>query len=267
MVEEGNPYFELVDGMLIHNGQICYIVAQEVLKRDVVRIPASVTTISMDTISKLYGSEGQRNVVATDHPVFKAADGALYRKETNALVFLSPGVRSFELPDGYTLGRGSLFFADDLQEISVPQDLQISTNVFEPAEPDGVSPTDRRIADRAVKSITVRWPDGTSCSFPGEFVKSIRTVQKETVEVKPGTEILYLELYLAGKITAPKEKGNFLKSAFQILTILIDQNDPDRFRRVLECGGLVTSNNRTRLLKHAQELGRKEIVDLIKGAQ
>ena len=182
------------------------------------------------------------------------------------MVFLSPFARSFELPDGYTIGKSSLFFAKSLQEISVPNDIQLSNDIFAQAKHDYYVSIGSSGKEREFQSITVRWRDGTSCSFPGKLIRSIRLIQQETVEVKSGTELLYLELYLAGKIIRPEQVGNFLKSAFQIISYLIEQNDLNRFRRVLEYGGLVTDKNYSRLRKYARELGRNDIVDLINGA-
>ena len=261
VIEAENPYFELIDGMLIHNGHILYL-----LKRDNISIPASVTMISVETASILYGYDGQRKVTAINHPIFKTEEGALYNKETKELVYLSPHSASLYLPDDYTIGRSSLFRANMLQEISVPQDLQISKDVFESFKDNYHPYISQKTLDRKFRSITIRWPDGAVCSFPGELVKSIRIVQKATVEVKPGTEIIYLEMYLAGKIIIPEQKRNFFMSLFQIITFLIDQNDLDRLRRVLEFGGLVTNKNYPRLLKYAQDLGRSKIVDLMNGA-
>ena len=262
VIEAKNSHFEFIDGMLIHDGYILYV-----LNRDVIRIPASVTKITAETASQLYGYNGQRTVITINHPVFRTEDGALYNKKTKELIFLSSCVRSFDLLDGYTFGRGSLFLAGNLQEISVPQDLQISKGVFECVKGYDTVSASYRNMDREYKSITVRCPDGTTYSFPGKIVKSIRIIQKETVEVKSGTEIIYLEMYLAGKITIPEQKRNFLKSIFQIISFLIDQNDLDRFRKVLEFGGLVTNKNFTRLLKYAYDLGRNDIVDLMNGVK
>ena len=277
-IDSSNDSFDIYHGCLVskdnkevyfvaNEEQTLYISATTQYNRDVIRIPASVTKITAETASQLYGYNGQRTVITINHPVFRTEDGALYNKKTKELIFLSSCVRSFDLLDGYTFGRGSLFLAGNLQEISVPQDLQISKGVFECVKGYDTVSASYRNMDREYKSITVRCPDGTTYSFPGKIVKSIRIIQKETVEVKSGTEIIYLEMYLAGKITIPEQKRNFLKSIFQIISFLIDQNDLDRFRKVLEFGGLVTNKNFTRLLKYAHDLGRNDIVDLMNGVK
>lgn len=258
IIEKGNPYFEVVNGMLIRDGQILYN-----LNSDNICIPRSVTKITTETASKLFGSSEKRTVTAIEHPVFQVENNALFNKMTKEMLFLSPWANSLIVPYGYSLGVSSLYCADNLEEISVPIDIVISKNVFRDINNISGKNYNRKIMNRTLKSITVRWPDGKSCTFPGEIIKSIHTIQKKTVEVKSGTEILYLELFLAGKITSPEQKRNFSVSIFQILTYLIDNNDLERFRRVLDYGGLVTSKNYSRLRKYAQDLERREIVRLL----
>ena len=114
-----------------------------------------------------------------------------------------------------------------------------------------------------MKAITVRKADGRACTFSGELRKCMQIIEKGKAEVKPGTEILFLELYLAGFIEDAAQIQNFLQSAFQIIIYLIDQNDLNRLQRVIGGGRLITAKNISRLKKHAEENEKAEALALL----
>lgn len=254
VIDDANPFFETFDGMLIQQGRLIYTGI-----RDAVRIPSSVTKISFNTAIELFDATENRTVSAESHPVFHVDNNALFHFPDKKLIYLSPKAHSLVIPDGFSLGYGSLFYASGLESLSVPADLPISNDPY----CYKISNYIRKEVPPPRYTLTVRWPAGKTISFPGRIDQSFQIIRDNIVEVKGGTEILYLELYFAGKITDPQQKRNFAVSVFQIIKYLIDQNDLERFRRVIDDDHLITRKNIARLKTYAKSLDRAEIVRLM----
>ena len=257
-IEDGNPYFHTEGGMLINQDRIEYI-----FNRDSVIIPHAVTKITRETAEKLFGKNGSRTVNAYDHPVFKVRDGALFDQTRKELIFISPATVSLTVPDGFTLGTGSLYSAEHLEEISVPYGISVTKKAYGKFNGYTFEAFNHKALRRQMKAITVRKADGKICTFPGELRGSMQIIEKGKAEVKPGTEILFLELSLAGFIEDPVQIQNFMRSAFQIMTYLVDQDDLTRLQRVIGGGRLITAKNISRLKKHAEENEKAEALALL----
>ena len=191
------------------------------------------------------------------------SDGALFDQMKKELIFISPLLYSLTVPDGFELGTGSLYSAENLEEISVPYGITVTKKAYGIFNGCSFESFNQKALRREMKAITIRKSDGRTCTFSGELRKCLQIIEKGKAEVKPGTEILFLELYLAGFIEDQAQIQNFLLSAFQIIAYLIDQNDTARLQRVIDDARLITAKNISRLKKHAEENGKTEALALL----
>ncbi len=250
-IEPGNETFFLENGVLYKkDGKIVYQFNQEQ-----VVIPTGVTKI--DTwAARRHLSKVKSITTAEDHPVFRAEDNTLLNTRGKRVVYVSPRAENVFVPDGYDFDWICLSDANALKEISVPETMRRVKEAFGSL---------RQL--RAPLIVTVRWTEGGTFTTQGPLYDIMKTIQSGTVEVKRGSEIPCLEMFLAGKITKAVERRAFLFSAFQIICRLIDQNDIARLERVIADHRLITRKNVRRLIRYAQEVKNDAAADLLLAAK
>ena len=224
-----------------------YFVSSEV--RELV-IPESVEHISDCVFENAY----EKITVADGNRCFSMKDGVfsgLTWDKKHKVLYVSPDVEEMYLPDGFAIDLRCMRHCHSLKRISFPYeslDELLSLNLKGRIE------------------YTVRFENGDEVTFdphPISLRKYLTVFLEEKVDVRKGTEQIYLDLYFKGKITSPEQKHNFKLSVIQILCHLIDENDTERMTKVLEDNRLVTRRNLRRLIRYAQAAGRDEIKELL----
>jgi hypothetical protein len=214
-------------------------------------IPASVTSVAESVFSQRFES-----VTAEDgNPVYYSRDGLLYRRtgEGTEILFIPDGIEVLALPEGVRAAPFCLNSCPTLREITIS-----------PADGSQVSALEER---RDEIRFTVR--TGDSGEIPLHLnssltlKKALSILRSREVDVSPGTEGLYLELFFRGRIASPEQRRAFSVSVWQILSALIERDDADMLSRVLRDGRLVTGRNIARLRHLAGERNAERCAALL----
>lgn len=255
VIEEGNPYFFYGKNMLCRGGKILRL-----FQWDTVCIPNCITQITPEEAYNLL-ARTESICVEEGNPVFWADGNCLFDRQTKEVIFVGKNAEKLTMPEGYQFSKGCLSAADRLREISVPCDLSVRKEAF--------SFTQLEAKRRAAKAytVTVRLPEENAFTVRGELRQVLRAVNGADVEVRAGTELVYLELFLSGKLQTSLQLRSIAVSALSILRELIRREDAARLHRVLEDGRLVTEKNIARLLRYAGETQNAEIVAMLLNAK
>ena len=225
-----------------------YFVSSQV--RELV-IPASVDRISNCVFDHVY----DKIQVAGGNSHFSMRDGILLEAlsdERQKVLYVAPGVETICLPNRFTADPLCMRHCRSVTTVSFPYDSKDELAPF-------LNPK-KRIA------YTIRFEDGVSVAFepyPLSVKQYLTVLSGSNVDVRKGTEQIYLDIYFMGKILTPAQKHNFRLSVMQILKYLIDTNDTKRMLKVLKDGRLVTKRNWRRLVCYADAVGEKEMQELL----
>ena len=237
-VPDGAPYV-FRDGCLFNTDMTSlYFVTRET---EELFIPASVDFIAKNVFQRPYG----RVTAEQGNPVYSVRDGALYqsRPEGEVLLCVPEGTKALELPEGVSVSAGCLRWCHSLESVSLPVSARGETEEFE--------------SRREQVRFTLRLADGSELPLhlagALSLKKALSLLESGAVEVRPGTEYFYLELYLRGSLAAPAQKRAMAVSAMQILSEVIRRDDADTLARVLRDGRLVTKRSAARLRRLARE--------------
>ncbi len=88
-------------------------------------------------------------------------------------------------------------------------------------------------------------------------------IRNHLSDIKPGTEYLFLEMYLTGWNSDESFMRNFKLSTMQILRRIIADNDLEIMKKVLENGTIMTKKHLERNLKQAQDEGKTNMYQLL----
>lgn len=249
IVDENNLFFKWENGVLTERNKIIYI--RKGTEKLV--IDSRITSIDEEIPKELFQSV-KTIEIAPDHPVFKLDNEILIERKTNKVVWMPYGMNKVYLPDGAIIDSKSILHFENLEELSF---IRASDMLL-----DYLPNLTRKIL------FQIRGEDGRSCVTTPEVFKNIYRADrminnKGIADIRAGEEITFLELYFAGWNQTELFKNNFRLSSFGILKYLIETDDQERFRRVLEKNELVTKRNYRRLLNLAKERDRQEICKLM----
>lgn len=97
-----------------------------------ITLPDSLTSIDRNIFAR--SASLKDIIVSPEHPVLAAADGVLFNKADNSIVFYSPVLEaeSYEIPQGITRIEAHAFSGSKLQTIVIPDGMvEIGTGAFE----------------------------------------------------------------------------------------------------------------------------------------
>ena len=238
-----NSSFCYENGVLTEDGRMVGLI-----ERQRVCIPREVTRFTRRMRRLLL--ECEAFFVAEGHPVFAPGENVLLDQRTGKVLLVGRNARSLTVPDGYTLERRCLADAVQLEAVSVPAALYAAQTAFEGGK-------------RRDYEVTLRLAGGKTLTAKGDLRRILHIVRTGDVEVKRGTESVYLAMYLAGMLEDPLQKRSFAVSAYGLLLGLMDADDRKGLQQVLADGRLITPKNRARLLRYAQQHHKDHLATLL----
>ena len=247
-VEEGNRVFSLSGGGLCRGSQLVTLP----LPAESLHIPAHVTDLpDLFRFPCL-----QQVTVDPEHPHYVARDNVLYDLVFPQILFIPRDLKHLVLPEELSdllpYSEANYVF---LRSVTVPVTTRFSAASFT------AFPSDCRIF--------VRMEDGSTLELPRDTAAMaccIQTLRRGDPEIKAGSELFHLDLFLSGSFISNTLPRVVKVSSMQILQAVTEANDLARMKAVMDNGQLLTRKNVPRLAALADSLGYDEMAALLRSA-
>jgi hypothetical protein len=245
-VEEGNRVFSLQGGALCRDSRLITLPLME----ESLHIGAQI-----EQLPDLFRFPCLRHItVERDHPSYVVRDNVLYDILFPQILFLPRELKHLVVPEELTdlLPHKEASF-EHLQSVTVPVTTRFSAASFH------CFPAQCRIY--------VRLENGQSMELPRDTTAlacCIKTLRRGEVEIKAGTELFHLDLFMSDGFISNLLHRVVKVSSYQILKAVVEKNDLPRLRAVLSDGRLPTSKNIPKLAHYADSLGHGEMAALLR---
>ena len=247
-VDEGNRVFSLSGGALCERNRLLTLP----LMAESLHIGARIT--QLPDLSRF---PFLRHVtVDQDHPDYAAWDNVLYDLTFPQILFIPRDLGHLILPDELTdllpCSTATYIF---LRSVTVPVNTRFSAASF------SCFPMHCRIF--------VRLEDGSKLELPHDTAARaccIQTLHRGNPEIKAGSELFHLDLFLNGSFISNLLHRVVKVSSMQILKAVVEANDLGRMQAVIENGQLLTHKNVPKLAALAESLGHAEMAGLLRSA-
>ena len=218
-------------------------------------IPASVSHIGECVFERAFDTiEAEPG-----NPHWYIRDGALYTLSPwwgETLVRVLEGTEELALGENLRVEDRCLLGCHTLRKLSFPLSAEKAALAFQDRREDisfVLQESDGELPLHLNKALPLK--------------KALFLLASGHVDAGPGTEYFYLELFLRGRITEPRQTQLFTVSVFRILSDAVDRDDAEMLSRVLRDGRLVTKRNIGRLRRLAREKNADSAAALLDAAE
>lgn len=247
-VSVDNPIFKAVNGVLYEKNRVIYMCpnVRSVYLHSDADIPSFCKLDNIANLSEIKINE--------NHPYFRAIDNVIYKKDCTELIYVSSHIQKIHLPNQLTfLKRAQFEKCMYLKEIYVHQNTRFNARSFEKLNDDC------RIFVHMDEERTIELPRISISAL----AKCIQFLKGFGAEVKPETELFYLDYYLSGWDVSPNFSRVIQVSSWQIIKRVIEENHLSRMNKILSDGSLITRKNINKALKFAMQCENTDIYVLL----